>query len=87
MAYEEKIGYTMEVLEDGQIQVRKITRVLKDGVEIAQQYHRHVLEPGQDTTKEADRVKAVAATVWTKEVVDEYKAKQKDREIPVPGVK
>ena len=81
MAYEEKIGYTMEVLEDGQIQVRKITRVLKDGVEIAQQYHRHVLEPGQDTTKEADRVKAVAATVWTKEVVDEFKAKKEANEL------
>lgn len=87
MAYEEKIGYTMEVLEDGQIQVRKVTRVLKDGVEIAKQYHRHVLEPGADMTAEVDRVKAVAATVWTKEVVDEYKAKQKDREIPVSGVK
>ena len=87
MAYEEKIGYTMEVLEDGIIQVRKVTRVLKDGVEIAQQYHRHVLAPGDDTTTQVDRVKAIAATVWTKEVVDEFKAKQKDREIPVPGVK
>lgn len=87
MAYEEKVGYTMEVLEDGQIQVRKVTRVLKDGVEIAKQYHRHVLAPGDDTTTQADRVKAVAATVWTKEVVDEYKAKKKASEIPVPGVK
>ena len=84
MAYEEKIGYTMEVLEDGQIQVRKITRVLKDGIEIAHNYHRHVIEPGQDTAKEADRVKAVATAVWTKEVVDEFKAKKEAllREVP-----
>jgi len=85
MAYEEKIGYTMEVLEDGQIQVRKVTRVLKDGVEIAQQYHRHVLEPGADTAREPDRIRAVAATVWTKEVVDEYVAKKKTGE-PIKGI-
>ena len=66
----------MEVLEDGQIQVRKVTHVLKDGVGIGQQYHRHVLEPGQDTAGESDRVKAVATAVWTKEVVDEFKAKK-----------
>lgn len=87
MAYEEKVGHVIEVLEDGVVQVKRVTRVLKDGVEIAKQYHRHVLEPGADMTAEVDRVKAVAATVWTKEVVDEYKAKQKDREIPESGVK
>lgn len=85
MAYEEKIGYTMEVLEDGQIQVRKVTRVLKDGVEIAKQYHRSVLEPGADTTAQVDKVKAVSAAVWTKEVVDEYVAKKKTGE-PIKGI-
>ena len=76
MAYEEKIGHTIEVLEDGQIQVRRVTHILKDGVEIAQQYHRHVIEPGQNTDDQDGRVKSVAATVWTKEVVDEFKAKK-----------
>lgn len=39
---------------------------------------------GQDTAKEADRVKAVATAVWTKEVVDEFKAKKEAllREVP-----
>lgn len=84
MAYEENTKFQMEILEDGQIQIRKITVILRDGIEIAHNYHRHVLEPGQDTAKEADRVKAVAATVWTKEVVDEFKAKKEAllREVP-----
>jgi predicted SnoaL-like aldol condensation-catalyzing enzyme len=76
MAYEEKVGHVIEVLEDGVVQVKRVTRVLKDGVEIAQQYHRHVLEPGADTTAQVDKVKAVSAAVWTKDVVDEYKKKQ-----------
>ena len=85
MAYEEKVGHVIEVLEDGVVQVKRVTRVLKDGVEIAKQYHRHVLEPGADMTAEVDRVKAVAATVWTKEVVDEYVAKKKTGE-PIKGI-
>ena len=31
----EEIGYKMEVLEDGQIQVCTVTHILRDGVEIA----------------------------------------------------
>ena len=55
MAYEEKVGHVIEVLEDGVVQVKRVTRVLKDGVEIAKQYHRHVLEPGADMTAEVDK--------------------------------
>lgn len=85
MAYEEKVGHVIEVLEDGVVQVKRVTRVLKDGVEIAKQYHRSVLEPGDDTAREPDRIRAVAATVWTKEVVDEYVAKKKTGE-PIKGI-
>jgi hypothetical protein len=59
----------MEVLEMGQIQVRTATVVDEDGVELSRAFHRHVLEPGDDTTEEADRVAAVAAAAWTPEVV------------------
>lgn len=72
----EEFGTRMEVLEDGRLQVCKVTHIMRDGNEIARQLHRYILEPGQDTTQEADRVKMVAATVWTKDVVDEFKAKK-----------
>lgn len=75
--YTEKIAYRIEILEDGQLQVRKATIVLKGGEEIGRRYHRHVLAPGDDVTKENKRVKAVARAVWTPEVIKEYKEKVK----------
>lgn len=77
--YTEGVSYQVEVLEDGHIQVRKATRVYKDGVEIAKTYHRHVLVPGDDTTKETKRVKDIANVVWTVEVVTKYKAERAKR--------
>ena len=54
----------IEVLEDGQIQVRRADKVLRDGVEIAKTYHRHVLSPGNDLTNEDPKVIAIAKAVW-----------------------
>ncbi len=76
----EQIGYTMEVLEDGQIQVKRVTHVLRDGMEIAKTLHRHVLAPGDGIKAQDPRVAAVAAAVWTEEVVDIFAAKKAERE-------
>ncbi len=64
----------IEVLEMGQLQVRTATIVDEDGVEISRTFHRHVLEPGADTTGEAQRVQDVAAATWTAEVVADWEA-------------
>lgn len=72
--YTEGITYQVEVLEDGQIQVRKATRIYKDGVEIAKTYHRHVLAPGTDTKDEVKKVKDISAAAWTQDVIDAYEA-------------
>ena len=74
--YTEGISYQVEVLEDGQLQVRKATRVYKDGVEIGKTYHRHVLAPEADLTNEVKKVKDIAEVVWNEEVIKEYKAKK-----------
>ena len=74
--YTEGISYQVEVLEDGQIQVRKATRVYKDGVEISKSYHRHVLAPEADLTNEVKKVKDIAEVVWTENIVTKYKAKK-----------
>lgn len=73
MALEEKsVVDRIEVLLQGQIQVRTRNQVLKDGVEIAATYHRHVLSPGDDLTNEDPRVVAIAEATWTPEVISAY---------------
>ena len=66
----------LEVLPSGAIQVRVATVVCKDGKEIGRSYQRHCLMPGEDTSQEEPETQAVAAAVWTPEVVDAYEAQQ-----------
>lgn len=61
----------IEILEDGQIQVRRATIIYRDGVEVSRTNHRHVLDPGVDVANLPDqdeRVQAVARALWTPEV-------------------
>jgi hypothetical protein len=75
MALEEKsVVDRVEVLLNGSIQVRRRDQILKDGVEVAATYHRHVVNPGDDTANEDPRVAAIAAATWTEEVVAAYQA-------------
>ncbi len=80
MAFTEEVGHTMEVLEDGQIQVKRVTHILKDGVEIAKTLHRHVLAPGDDTKAQNPRVAAVATAVWDQATVDKFRQAKVARE-------
>lgn len=63
------------VTENGVILCREVSRVLRDGVEIAHTYHRTTLEPGQDLAGQPDNVTAIAQAAWTPEVVAAYQAK------------
>lgn len=65
----------IEILADGQIQVRRADIIERDGTEISRQFHRHVLAPGADVTNETEAVQAVAAAVWSPQVIDAYQAK------------
>ena len=78
--YTEGESYQIEVLADGQMQVRKATRVYRDGVEISKTYHRHVLAPGADVTEEVERVKDISKAVWTEDTIKKYEDKQKKNE-------
>lgn len=62
----------IEILEMGQIQVRTATCISEDGVELSRSFHRHVLEPGADTSGQEARVIAVANATWTDEVVADW---------------
>ena len=77
MALEEKsVVDKIEVLLDGAIQVRRRDQILKDGVEVASTFHRHVVVPGDDVSNEDPRVAAIAAATWTDEVIAAYQASQ-----------
>ena len=80
----------VEVLEKGQVQVRTVTRIIEDEVELSSSFHRHVVEPqvrsdyvkggsagtwaATDVTGEDARVAAICTASWTAEVIAAYKA-------------
>ncbi len=67
----------IEILEDGTIQTREVTRILEDGVVISSQYtNRKIIEPGQDYSAEPQRVIDVVAAVHTKNCRDVFAAKK-----------
>lgn len=63
---------SINVLADGQIQVRRSDKVFRNEIEIANVLHRHVISPGDDLQKEDARVIMVAKAVWTPEVIEDY---------------
>ena len=66
----------IEVTENGTVQVRTATRIMEDGVQLSQSYHRHVVAPGDDYSAEDARVQAICKATHTKDVVAAYKAAQ-----------
>ena len=70
----------IEVLEMGQLQVRTATVVAEDGKELSRSFHRHVLEPGDDTAGQVDRVVAVAAATWTSGVLEVWDVIRAERQ-------
>jgi len=62
----------IEVVENGCIQVRTKTAIKEDGVEISNQFHRHVVVPGADVSAEDAKVQAIAASIHTPEVIAAY---------------
>jgi hypothetical protein len=62
--------------DSGHIEVRQAALILRDGVEINKQYHRHVVSPGDDLTGEDAKVVAMAEAFWTPELIAEYQAQQ-----------
>jgi hypothetical protein len=63
----------IEVLENGVIQVRQITRVKEDGKELSASYHRWSLVPEDDLTGQDPKVVSIANAIWTEEVINAYK--------------
>ena len=75
---ETKIIDQITVTENGTLLYREATRILKDGNQIAQTYHRTSLTPAQDLTGVPESVAAIATTAWTAEVIAAYQAQMEN---------
>ena len=73
MAFYERQEYKLEIIPlHSIIQVRRADIVEKDGVEVGRTYHRYVRVPGDDVSEDCAELQAVAAALWTQEVIDAY---------------
>lgn len=71
---ETKVIDQITVTENGTVLYREATRILKDGEQIAQTFHRTSLTPAQDLTGQPAQVVAIANVAWTPEVIAAYEA-------------
>jgi len=64
------------VTENGVVMYREATRIMEDGNQISQTYHRSSLTPAQDLTGVPANVVAICNTVWTESVIEAYQQAQ-----------
>ena len=64
------------VTENGVVLYREATRIMEDGNQISQTFHRSSLTPAQDLTGIPANVVAICNAAWTAEVVAAYQAAQ-----------
>ena len=64
------------VQENGIVLYREATRIMEDGKQISQTYHRSSLTPAQDLTGVPANVVAICNAAWTADVVAAYQAVQ-----------
>jgi hypothetical protein len=75
MAFTERKEHKLEIIPPYSIiQCREANVVEKDGVEVGRTYHRHVRAPGDDVSEDCVELQAVAAALWTPEVIAAYQA-------------
>jgi hypothetical protein len=54
------------------IQCRRADIIERDGLEVGRTYHRHCRVPGDDVSNDCAELQAVAAALWTPEVIAAY---------------
>ena len=70
------------VTENGIVLYREATRIMEDGNQISQAYHRTSLSPAQDLTGVPANVVAICNVVWTAEVIAAYQAQVAASQFP-----
>jgi hypothetical protein len=75
MAFAERHEHKIEIIPPFNIlQCRRADIVEKGGQEVGRTYHRHVCVPGDDMSEECAEMQAVAAALWTPEVIANYQS-------------
>ena len=69
------------VTENGIVLYREATRIMEDGNQISQTYHRTSLTPAQDLTGIPANVVAICNAAWTPEVIAAYQAQVSAQQI------
>jgi hypothetical protein len=64
------------VTENGIVLYREATRIMEDGNQLSQTYHRTSLTPGQDLAGQPEKVVAICQVAWTPAVIAAYEAQQ-----------
>ena len=67
------------VTENGIVLYREATRIMENGNQISQTYHRTSLTPAQDLTGQPANVVAICNAAWTPEIIAAYQAAQAER--------
>ncbi len=62
------------VTENGTVLYREATRIMEDGNQLSQTYHRTSLTPGQGLAGQPAKVVAICNTAWTPDVIAAYQA-------------
>jgi len=73
---EEVVIDQITVKENGVIEHRTSTRIFRDGVKIAETYHRGSIEPGQDYSGLDKRITDIADLVHTTKVKEDFSIQQ-----------
>ena len=75
MAFTERQEHKLEIIPPYSIiQCRESNIVEKDGKEVGLTYHRFCRVPGEDVSGDCAELQAVAAALWTPEVIAAYQA-------------
>jgi hypothetical protein len=62
----------IEIVGGWNIQVRQVTIIEKDGIEVSKTFHRWVLTPDMDISDQEQKVQDIANAAWTDEVKSAY---------------
>lgn len=85
MLREEFITDKIEIMDDGEIRVRRARRIYDGDTLIAQTYHREpALMPGDDVTEADERVRRIAQATWTPAVITAHAERQARAEAALP---
>lgn len=73
--FTERSEYQIEIIPPHSIlRCRRADIVERDGVQVGNTYHRHARVPGDNVSDDCPELQAVAAALWTPEVIAAYQA-------------